>query len=137
MRSAIDRATHAPIPAETNRVSGRVVDSALAVHRVLGPGLLEGVYEECLAIELRRRGLRVARQVFVPLEYAGVSVEHPLRMDLLVEDLVVVELKSAASLTVLDRAQLLTYLRLSRKRLGLLLNFNVVLLRQGIVRVVC
>ena len=126
-----------PIPDETNRVCAAVVDSALRVHRALGPGLLEGVYEECLAFELRSRGLDVARQVFVPLMYRGVLLEHPLRMDLVAQDRVVVEMKSVSALTKLDRAQLLTYLRLSRKRVGLLFNFNVLLLKHGIVRVAC
>jgi GxxExxY protein len=126
-----------PVPEETNRVAGVVIDSAVKVHRMLGPGLLEGVYEECLAIELRRRGLRVVRQVFLPLEYDGIALESSLRIDLVVEDAVVVELKSVEVVLPVHRSRVLTYLRPSGKRVGLLLNFNVVLLRNGIHRVVC
>ena len=123
------------LPHGLNRVSGAILDAALKVHRRLGPGLLEGVYEDCLLVELRLRGFRVSRQVFVPLEYEGVRIDHALRIDLVVEDAVVVELKSVESPTALHRAQLLSDLRLSGKRLGLLLNFNVALMKDGVVRI--
>lgn len=125
----------APIPPETNRLATVLVDAALKVHRHLGPGLLESVYEECLVTELRLRGLTVGRQVAVAIEYEGIRLDSELRLDLLVENAIIVELKVVESLSPLHRSQVPTYLRLSGKRLGFLLNFNVRLLRDGIVRI--
>ena len=125
-----------PIPAELNRISGQVVDAAYKVHSGLGPGLLESVYEVCLAHELNRRGLSVERQVEVPVEYDGLRLDAGLRLDLLVERSIVVELKSAEALLPVHTAQVLTYLKLTGCRVGLLINFNVPLIRDGIKRIV-
>ena len=119
-----------------NEVSGQIVDAAMKVHSALGPGLLESAYEGCLAHELRKRGLKVAVQVALPVVYEGVNIDVGYRIDLLVEDLVIVELKSVDKLAPIHEAQLLTYLKLSGKRLGLLMNFNVVHLKDGIKRMV-
>jgi len=119
-----------------NEVSGQVVDAAMKVHTALGPGLLESAYEGCLAYELRKRGLKVGTQVGLPVVYEGVNIEVGYRIDLLVEDLVIVELKAVDTLAPIHQAQLLTYLKLSGKRLGLLINFNVVHLKDGIKRMV-
>jgi len=108
----------------------------MKVHTALGPGLLESVYEKCLRHELIRRGLRVESQVWVPVIYDGVEIEGGYKIDLLVEDQVIVELKVVEQLLELHKAQLLSYLRLSKKQVGLLINFNVVHLRDGIRRLV-
>ena len=121
---------------EINQLTGQIVDSAMRVHSQLGPGLLESAYEACLAYELQRRGFRVLRQLALPVEYEGLRIDAGYRIDLLVEDVVVVELKAVEALHPIHRAQLLSYLRLSRKRVGLLLNFNVRRLRDGIERFV-
>jgi len=119
-----------------NEISGQIVDAAMKVHTALGPGLLESAYEGCLAYELRKRGLKVAVQVGLPVVYEGVNIDVGYRIDLLVEDVVIVELKSLDKLAPIHEAQLLTYLKLSGKRLGLLMNFNVVHLKDGIKRMV-
>ncbi len=121
---------------ELNRVSGEIIDSALAVHRTLGPGLLENVYEACLAYELTKRNLRVSRQVEVPVIYDGVRLDVGFRIDILVNEAVVVELKAVEQILPVHSAQMLTYLRLTGHRLGLLVNFNVPALRQGVHRLV-
>ncbi|HEV7229641.1 GxxExxY protein [Brevundimonas sp.] len=117
-----------------DQVGRTVVDAALTVHRALGPGLLESVYEACLAEELTKRGLRVQRQVSVPVIYGDVRIDVGFRLDLLVNDAVVVEIKSIDALASIHTAQVLTYLRFSRVRLGYLINFNIVLLKNGIRR---
>jgi GxxExxY protein len=119
-----------------NQVAREVVDCAYQIHRTLGPGLLESVYEAVLAVELASRGLRAARQVPVPLVYREQCIQLAFRADLVVEDILLVELKSVEALLPVHKKQLLTYLRLLDKRLGLLLNFNVSLIKDGIVRVV-
>ncbi len=111
-----------------------LVDSAICVHRELGPGLLESAYEACLAHELRSRGIEVARQVWLPVLYRGVQVEAGYRLDLVLGGKVVVELKAIDSLQPIHDAQLLSYLRLSGCRLGFLLNFNVRRMKDGIKR---
>lgn len=116
--------------------SGQVIDSALKVHSVLGPGLLETAYLACLAYELRSRGLQVAEQVPVPVVYEGVRIDVAYRMDLLVEEVVVVEAKAVAKLLPVHHAQLLSYLKLGGRNVGLLINFHERRLRDGIVRVV-
>ena len=116
------------------RISGQVVDAALRVHSALGPGLLESAYEACLAYELRDRGLLVRTQVPVPVAYRGVRIESAYRLDLLVEESVIVELKTATRLAPVHEAQLLSYLRLSGHRVGLLINFHELHLRNGIRR---
>lgn len=119
-----------------NEVTEKIIASAIAVHRELGPGLLESAYEACLAYELAERGLNVERQRALPVSYRGVSVECGYRMDLLVEQAVVVELKSVERLEPIHEAQLLSYLKLSGCQVGLLINFNVKLLKHGIRRMV-
>lgn len=119
---------------ELNTVSASIVDSAIAVHRELGPGLLESAYEACLAFELSERGIRVQRQVELPVVFRGHNVDAGYRLDLLVEDLVIVELKAVEQISPLHKAQLLSYLKLSSKPIGLLMNFNVRLLKDGITR---
>lgn len=112
------------------------MDAALKVHRTLGPGLLESVYETCLAYELTRRGLRVLRQVRVPIVYDGTKLDADLPIDLLVEDCVIVEVKSVEAMNPVFKAQALTYLKLTGHRLCLLINFNVELIKNGINRVI-
>jgi GxxExxY protein len=117
-----------------NEVSGQIVDAAMKVHTALGPGLLESAYEGCLHHELLKRGLRVAKQVELPVVYDGLQIDVGYRIDLLVEDLVIVELKAADALAPIHEAQLITYLKLSDKKVGLLINFNVLHLKDGIKR---
>lgn len=119
-----------------NKISGAVVDAALKVHRALGPGLLESAYHACLLYELRKRGLDVASQVEMPIRYDDVVIDTGLRIDLLVEKAVIVELKALPKMHRIDEAQRLSYLRLSGSKLGLLINFHSVLLRDGITRIV-
>ncbi|HEY2931904.1 MAG TPA: GxxExxY protein [Acidobacteriota bacterium] len=113
-----------------------IVDSAIKVHRALGPGLLESAYQSCLAYELRRRGYRVDCEVPVPLEYDGSKIDVAYRLDLLVEQSVIVEIKACEGILPIHLAQVLTYLKLRKLTLGFILNFNVKLLKQGIKRVV-
>ncbi|HEV7693666.1 MAG TPA: GxxExxY protein [Hyphomonadaceae bacterium] len=124
------------LPREAERIATAVVDAAYSVHRTLGPGLLESVYEICLAHELEKRGHRVLKQTPLPVVYDTVKLEAGYRIDLIVDDLVVVEVKSVDGIAPVHEAQLLTYLRLSNRRLGFLINFNVALLKQGIKRMV-
>ena len=119
-----------------NEIAKEIVDAAFKVHSRLGPGLLESVYEVVLAFELRSRGLNVVRQLPVPIVYEGIQFEEGFRLDLLVEDKVVVEVKSVEKISGVDKKQLLTHLRLMDKRLGLLINFNVELIKDGITRIV-
>ncbi|MBL8489501.1 MAG: GxxExxY protein [Rhodocyclaceae bacterium] len=121
---------------EINDISGSIVDSALKVHSALGPGLLESVYEACLAHEIETRGLAVRRQVCLPVRYGDTVVEAGLRLDLVVAESVVVEVKAIESFLPVHTAQLLTYLKLGRFPLGLLLNFNVLRMKEGVRRVV-
>jgi GxxExxY protein len=119
-----------------NEVSSAVIGAAIEVHRTLGPGLFESVYQQCMEIELRRRGARIESQRPVRIEYKGEGVEgEAFRADLLVEDAVVVELKSVEAIRPVHEKQLMTYLRLMDKRLGLLINFNEAVLRRGIRRI--
>jgi GxxExxY protein len=117
-----------------NRISGIIVDAAIKVHSTLGPGLLESAYEACLVYELRKRGLHVEVQVPFPVVYESVRLEVGYRIDLLVENVIVVELKACEAIAPVHRIQLISYLKLCNKPLGLLLNFNVALMRDGIVR---
>jgi GxxExxY protein len=121
---------------ETEWVAKMVVDAAFQVHKALGPGLLESVYETCLAYELGERGLKVETQVIVPITYKTINLDAGLRIDLLVEDCIIVELKAVEAMIPLYDAQLLTYLKLTQKRLGMLINFNVPLIKSGIKRMV-
>ncbi len=117
-----------------NKVTEEIIGAAIEVHRTLGPGLLESAYEACLFHELVLRGFQVDRQKALPILYKGVKVDAGYRLDLLVNDLVIVELKSVEKLAPIHTAQLLSYLRLSEKKVGLLINFNVKLLKYGIKR---
>lgn len=117
-----------------NGISGQVVDAALRMHSTLGPGLLESAYRGCLAYELRKRGLAVAEEVGLPVVYDSQRLDVGYRIDFLVEDWVVLEIKSIEAIGPIHKAQLLSYLKLSGRPLGLLLNFNVVLMKNGIVR---
>lgn len=117
-----------------NYISGKTIEAAIDVHKHLGPGLLESVYVHCLSNELFQRGLYVVREVFVPVHYKGQTLDLDFRIDLLVENELVVEVKAAEALLPVHEAQLLTYLKLADKRLGLLINFNVPLLKDGIKR---
>jgi GxxExxY protein len=123
------------MPSE-NEVTDRIIGAAIEVHRSLGPGLLESVYEECLCYELSRAGLSFCRQVRLPVSYKGVRLECGYVMDLVVEDCVVIEIKAVAALLPVHAAQLTTYLRLSGKQVGLLINFDVAVLKRGLRRVV-
>lgn len=122
--------------AETNDITWRIIEAGMEVHSYLGPGLLESPYVECLASELRARGMRFERQVKLPIVYKGIRLEYGFRLDLVVERLVVLEVKAVAEILEVHRCQLLTYLRFSGLPVGLVLNFNVPLLKEGIVRVV-
>jgi len=119
-----------------NEISEKVISCAIEVHKLLGPGLLESVYEDALCHELNLQGLRFKRQKPVSIPYKGIKLGTNLRLDLLVENIVIVELKAKEKLSTIDKPQLLTYLRLSEKKLGLLINFHVKLLKEGIYRVV-
>ena len=119
---------------EMNRITDRIISSAIAVHRELGPGLLESAYEACLVYELIQYGLSVERQKSVPVTYRGVKIDCGYRIDLLVENKVVVELKAVERLEPIYEAQLLSYLKLSGYQIGLLINFNIRMLKQGIKR---
>ena len=119
-----------------NEISQKIIGSAIEVHRILGPGLLESVYEDALCHELHLRGLQFKRQESVPIPYKGIKLGTDLRLDLLVEDKVIVDLKAKEELSTIDKPKLLTYLRLSDKHLGLIINFHVEVLCNGIFRVV-
>jgi GxxExxY protein len=121
-------------PMELNDITGQIIDASMKVHTELGPGLLESAYEACLAHELRKRGLKVVSQLALPVKYDGIELDTGYRIDSLVEDRVIVELKAVEKTTPLHEAQLLSYLKLSNKKIGLLINFNVVRLKDGIKR---
>lgn len=125
----------APIPDATDRVATRIVDAIYKVHSALGPGLLESVYETCLAYELQKRRLGVERQVVLPVVYDEIRLDAGLRLDLVVQRCVVLELKAVEEIHSVHKAQVLTYLKLSGHRLGFLVNFNVPMIRSGIVRI--
>jgi len=121
---------------EYNRVSGAVLDASIAVHKELWPGLLESVYELCLAKELANRNIKVKTQVIIPLLYKGEIISKDFRIDLLVEDEVIIEVKAVEILLPVHEAQIISYLKLADKRLGLLINFNVAILKKGFHRFV-
>ncbi|MEO5923106.1 MAG: GxxExxY protein [Bryobacteraceae bacterium] len=120
---------------DENAASREIVDASLQVHKALGPGLLESVYTATLAKALRSRGLKVATEVGMPVDFEGSHFELGFRADLIVEDCVIVEVKSVTDLLPVHQKQLLTYLRLGNKKLGLLINFNVALIKNGICRI--
>lgn len=117
-------------------VSNQIIGLAIAVHRQLGPGLLESAYEECLCFELKRNGISFARQVQLPVVYENIRLDCGYRMDIVANDEIVIELKSVERLLPIHEAQMMTYLRLSGLKVGLLMNFNTVLLKDGLKRIV-
>ena len=125
-----------PIPPDVEKVGKAVLDAAFKVHTALGPGLLESVYETTVAYEIRKGGLLVETQVAMPIIYDNTKLESGLRLDMLVEKCVIVELKSVDKMNPVYEAQLMTYLRLSKVRLGFIINFNVPRLKEGIKRMV-
>lgn len=132
----MDRSLHDDIPNRAEAIATAIVDSAIAVHRVLGPGLLESAYEACLCFELSKREIPFRRQVELPIRYEGILIEAGYRIDVLADDCVVIEVKSAESIIPIHEAQLLTYLKLANLRLGFILNFNVPLMKHGVKRMV-
>ena len=127
---------HEGLAPDLEALGAAIVDAALKVHRALGPGLLESVYEHCLVHELGLRGLRVERQTALPIVYQGMTLKKGYRLDLVVEGKVIVEVKAVDALTRVHESQVATYLRLSELRLGFLMNFNVPLFKQGLKRIV-
>ncbi len=123
-------------PVTENEIAKQIVDAAYKIHTTLGPGLFESVYETVMVQELTNRGLQVARQQAIPVVWENVHLEAGFRADLIVENKVIVEIKSVESLAPVHKKQLLTYLRLADKRLGLLINFDTELIRDGIARIV-
>jgi GxxExxY protein len=122
---------------ELNELSSKIIKAAINVHKELGPGLLESVYQSCMVIELKNMGMEVQPEVPLPIIYRGQKVsEEGFRMDLLVEDQIIVELKSVEKIQPVHPKQLLTYLRLAKKPLGLLINFNEAMLKDGITRII-
>ena len=122
---------------ELNKLSSQIIKAAITLHKELGPGLLESVYQSCMVIELRNMGIKVQPEVPLPIFYRGQRVhEEGFRLDLLVEDTIIVELKSVEKVQGVHKKQLLTYLRLAKKPLGLLINFNEVVLKDGITRII-
>jgi len=119
-----------------NEITARIIGAAIEVHIALGPGLLESAYEECLSQELQLRGISFERQKPLPVKYKGARLDCGYRLDMVVEDRVILELKACDSIEEIHKAQILTYLRLSGLKLGLILNFNVPVMKEGIVRVV-
>jgi GxxExxY protein len=128
--------TRSPLPAKLESLATEVLDCCFCVHKAMGPGLLEAVYEHCLLHELTSRQLHARRQVALPVMYKGTRIESGYRIDILVENSLVVELKSVAELLPIHQAQLSTYLRLSGCRVGFLVNFNVTLFKSGVRRIV-
>lgn len=119
---------------EINQITHKIIGCAIEVHKNLGPGLLESAYEECLTFEMRNSGLKVECQKPVPVVYKEKKLDYGYRVDILVEDTVLIELKSVEALNPVHEAQILTYMRFARKKTGLLINFNVTMLKHGIKR---
>ena len=127
---------YTPLSEREEEIGRAIVEAALRVHRALGPGLLEGVYEVCFCHELTKQGYQVRHQVLVPVIYDGMVFEETLRLDVLVDELAICELKAVDKMEPVFQAQLLSYLRLAGKRLGFLINFNVPTVKQGIKRMI-
>ncbi|MFO0789977.1 MAG: GxxExxY protein [Pirellulales bacterium] len=125
-----------PIPAAAETIGTRLLDAAFEVHRRLGPGLLESVYEVCVCHELTKLGLPFQRQVWLPINYDEIQIDAGLRLDIVLQDIVIAEIKAVETILPVHDAQLLTYLKLTGMRLGFLINFNVPLLKNGIKRIV-
>jgi len=132
----MNRRNFKAIPEETERIATLIIDAAFQVHKTLGPGLLEKVYEVCLCHELKKRNLRFKRQVNIPIIYDNITFEEGYRIDVIVENQIIIELKACDKHNSVWDAQILSYLRLTENRLGLLINFNVPLIRQGIKRII-
>jgi len=124
-----------PIPVEVDNLAKKIVDAAYKVHAALGPGLLESVYEKCLVQEFKLRGIKFRQQVDLPIIYEGIKIDAGLRLDIIVEECIIIEVKSTEQHNRLFEAQLLSYLKLANIRLGLLINFNVLIFKQGIRRI--
>ncbi len=136
LKNSDNKIKYIPIPSATESIAKEILDAAFQVHTTLGPGLLESVYEACLLHELGLRNINVKSQIVLPVIYKGIKVDSGYRLDMLVDDCVIVEIKSAENIGPVYCAQLLTYLRMTDIRLGLLINFNVVHLREGIKRII-
>jgi GxxExxY protein len=121
---------------DLNQLSSQIIGAAIEVHRHLGPGLLESAYEECLCRELTLRGIGIERQKALPLEYKGAKLDCGYRLDLIVENILILELKACEKIEPIHKAQILTYLKLTDLHLGLILNFNVAVMRDGVIRIV-
>lgn len=121
---------------EVNEITRTIIGCAIEVHKQLGPGLLESAYEECLAFELEQKGIHFERQKALQIQYKSIQLEYGYRIDLLVENCVVVELKSVEALNPIHDAQILTYMKFSEKKIGLLINFNVLILKDGLKRLI-
>jgi GxxExxY protein len=119
-----------------NELSNIIIGCAIEVHKMLGPGLLESAYQECLMYELKSKGLEVVKEKPMPIVYKEINLDHGYRLDILVESKVVIEIKAVECLTDVHKAQLLTYLKLGNYRLGLLINFHVSILKQGLKRII-
>ncbi|MBI3243530.1 MAG: GxxExxY protein [Chloroflexi bacterium] len=130
------RSNHPPLSVREEEIATAIVNSAFEVHKALGPGLLEHVYEVCFCHELKKRNWTYVRQVALPIVYDGITFNDALRLDVLVEDLVICELKAVETMLPVYEAQLLSQLKLSGKRLGFLINFNVPLIKHGIKRII-
>lgn len=129
-----DHKAYQNLPTAYNEVSHKIIGAAIHVHRTLGPGLLESVYQHCLFLELQKRGLKFEAQARVPINYEGEEINKEFIIDFLIDEKVIVELKATDQVLPVHLAQLLTYMRLANKRLGLLINFNVPILKKGIFR---
>lgn len=127
---------HPSLSDEEEELGAQVVDAAFSVHSALGPGLLESIYEKCFCHELRLRNLNVTNQIAIPIRYKDLDLKDGLRLDVLVEDKVICEIKASNADTAIFEAQLLSYMRLSEKRLGYLINFNVPKIKDGITRMI-
>jgi GxxExxY protein len=127
---------HIPLPPGTDNIAKQIVDSAFTVHKALGPGLLENIYEVCFCHELKKRGLTIQRQVSVPITYDGITFDEGYRLDVLVEEKVICEIKTVENLNATHQAQLLSQMKLTGKRLGFLINFNVAVIKYGIKRMI-
>lgn len=130
------KTVHAPLPSEMEKLATLIVDAAYAVHKNLGPGLLESIYEPCFCHEVGKRGASYDRQVVVPLNYDGIQFSEGIRIDVLVEKCIICELKAVELIKQVHTAQVLTYLKLTNTRLGFLINFNVPLIKHGIRRII-
>ena len=119
---------------DTNQITEKIIGCSIEVHRHLGPGLLESAYEECLSFELKKAGLKVERQLPVPVIYKDIKLDCGYRIDLLVENHVIIELKTVEAFAPVHEAQILTYMKFAKKNIGLLINFNVTLLKNGVKR---